>query len=1077
MTGSIAYMTGSTDPWYVKPADAGSPDAAMTKVFGPMNTGWAKYQGYSTTIFNPGNVPGFLYLDGGFQDSTAYDAFVSTNIVALEKYVYAGGILYLNASRYDTSTLTMDTSFTLGGATIAGFGVTLNHGYSASATASGPSGAALSNGPNGAAGSSWTGGYFANDYLTSTPTSSYISLIDGPTNSVLGYEKYGAGMVIFGGLSDPKYDLPTTQADNLVANILSFGDNAFVPTLTTVIPGTLEQGQTTVIGHVTPFQTIDTLVVSAQTETQSGVVSLSVLNNGTYDVLYTARGGLYTTPPGAIPSKVVEHITYSITDTSHTNTPNVASGTSDVQLDPGATISGSVASPGTIEKGQTIQIGSVAPGILGDALTVTSTAAGGTVSIDSTLVAGSYKVLYTALPAVTAPSHADAFTFTVKDQYNDVAPSQAASVVLDYGPVVTASPLANVGTIEVGQSYIVGTVTAGLAGDTLSIQGTATGGTYSLGAPSGLVQNVIYTATLAGANLADVTSYVIKDQYNDASSGGTANIQIDKGPSATTALNLVVGHGLTYGITMVATGATVGLSGDTLKFATDSATLGSVATILGGATLNYTAPAAIFVPTLDTVTYTINDQYNDVSQPGVAHVTIDPGPTAQDVTGSVTVGKTLVVGTVTPGLTIDNLTLNTTGALGTLALGADGTLTYTANGTYNLPSFGHVDDIFTYTVHDQWGDTITKNADITVNNMVNYINGPTYGNGTTTGGAYGDNVVTLTGFYNTLILSQTSSDVVNGGDGNTTITKQNGDLESHLRGYNNTITAGIGNHTIDGSAGVLNVTLQAGNNNISFGGFNNTIKVGNGNNTIYQPVAGDGGANYVKTGNGTQTIVLGGNTNTVIVGDNTGPGTTFINAGPGGVDTVTAGNGNHYILAGGYHDNISVGNGTDVIFATNTAGTSVANPSGTPSGIPNTGVSNSGLATVTLGNTAGTVADFFVYLGGIQNTVFLGSSAGAHLTTVSGGQGSDNYVLATNGGNAKISGFQLNGGDKVDVSQFFSSSEFAALTSHAVITTPSAGEAIVTLSGASGSASLDLLGTGVGIATPTQLLSHFTYGH
>ncbi len=1064
MAGSIVYMTGSTDPWYVKPSDLGSPDAAMNTSFGVNSTSsthWTKYQGYSTAAIDASNT--LLYIDGGYQDSTAFDAYVSANISALQTYVFNGGILFLNASRYDTADQTL------------GFGITLKHGYSASATAVIPS-SSVFQGPGGATVTSFTGGYFANDYLVAAQGSNFVSLINGTSGSVLGYEKYGTGMVVFGSMSDPKYDLPLTQAEALRANILNFADNAFVPVITVASPGTVEQGQTTIIGNVLGFQPGDTLVL---TETKgSGTVSLGGLKlDGSHDVMYLAPGTLYPDPTNPISVSVIDNVGFKIVDTNHLNAPDIASAIAAVQLDRGPIVAAFLAPPGTVEASQFIQIGTVTPGIVGDTLHVSSNAAGKVTLGTVVGVNGQVAVLYQA-PAVVATSHIDHFAYTVTDQYNDVAPVAGVTVALDAGPKITAlQPGTNVptGTIEIGQVIKLGTVQAGYATDTLSIAATATGGTVTLGSvQTNGVYDVNYTATVTGQNLADTFSYTVKDQYNDATATSTALVQLDNGPSIGTLPNLIVGHGLAYVVTLPAAGATPGLAGDTLKFSTGTATLGTESASSptpGPSRLTYTAPNST-VQTADTFTYLVSDQYNDVKQTGTGHVTVDPGPAALDVTGNVTVGKTLAVGSVTPGLTVDVLSLSTTGAKGTLSLASDGTLVYTANGSYNLPSFGSVVDSFTYTVSDQWGDTITKHANITVNNIINYITGPTYGNATTYGGSVGDNVVTLTGFNNTLILSPTSSDVVTGGDGATTITKGNGDLTSHLRGYGNTINAGIGSHTIDGSAGTLDVSFGNGNNSISFSGYQNTIIVGNGNNVIFQP--GSGGGNVVKTGDGTQTIVLDGANNQVTVGNNTGPGFNFINAGPVGGEVVTAGDGNNYILAGGFGDTITVGNGTAVIFATATTG-GVNNPS-SAAALPNTGVSNAGMATVSLGNTAGTAADFFVFLGGSSNTVFLGSSTGGHLTTVHGGTGSDAYVVAAHGGNSVINDFQMAGSDKIDVSQFFTAGEFASLGTHVtVLAGGAAGEALVTLTGAHGGATLDLFG----VTTPTsaQILPHLTWGH
>lgn len=1051
MIGRTIYMTGSTDPWYVKPSDPGSPDAALNRALGAGN--WSKDQGFTTTAIDSGTA--FLYIDGGYQTSTAFDTFMTKNVLALQNYVSKGGVLFLNASRYDTADQAL------------GFGVTLKHGYSPSATAV-VANSLVFNGPNGATGTNFTGGYFANDTLSFSSDSGFQTLLNGTAGAVLGYEKYGAGMVIFGSMSDPKYDLPLAQAETLRANIISFGDNAFVPVVAAALPATVEINQTTIVATVTAFQPVDTLVLSKT----SGTGSLSLVNHadGTYDVVYTA--------PSSIAASVIDNLGYTVTDTSHATDLNVASGTAAVQLDRGPVVTGGVVAPGTVEFGQFIKIGTVTAGLSGDTLSVLGSTAMGTVTISAASTNGVYTVLYQA-PSSVPTSVPDTFSYVVTDQHNDVKPSAAATVQLDAGPkvvAVQANPLISTGTIEIGQTITLGTVTAGIATDTLAIVATAGGGSVALvpTATAG-VETIVYTATQAGVNLLDAVSYSITDQYSDAMTKNSALVQLDKGPSIGPAPSFTVGHGLSYVLTLDKVGATPGLAGDTLSFSKSSALIGTVS--FAGPIDTYTA-TNVTVPTTVALSYTIADQHSDVTQTGVATVMIDPGAAALNLTGSVTVGKSVVLGTVTPGLAGDVLKMTTTGAEGHLTMAADGTLTYVADGgaAYGtIPSLGSVSDAFTYTVTDQWGDTVTRNIAVKVNNIINYITGPVNGGGTTHGGVVGDNVVTLTAFNNNVVL-YTGSDVVTGGDSGTTITKASGDLVAHIRGFYDSITSlGVGNHTIDGSASQITVNLGAGDNTIAFDGFNNVITAGAGTNLIYQTTTSNGN-NTVTLGDGTQTVVIGGFHNVIKVGNNTGTGFTFINAGPGGDEAVTAGDGNNYILAGGYRDVVTVGNhGTDVIFATGTSG-SLANPPGTPAAVPSTGVVNSGVATITLGTVLGTDTDNFVFLGGTSNVVFLGSSTGGHLNTINGGNGLDSYVVAANGGNSVFSTFQLVNGDKIDLSRFLTSAEFASLSGHVVFTAgTTANDQVMTVTGAAGSAMLDLYGTAG--ASHATLLSHLSFGH
>jgi hypothetical protein len=83
----------------------------------------------------------------------------------------------------------------------------------------------------------------------------------------------------------------------------------------------------------------------------------------------------------------------------------------------------------------------------------------------------------------------------------------------------------------------------------------------------------------------------------------------------------------------------------------------------------YTAPSAITTSALDTVSYTVTDQYNDAAASRSIGVQLDAGPSITAVTPAVVEkGQTTEIGTVAPGLAGDMLTLKQTGGNGTLSL-------------------------------------------------------------------------------------------------------------------------------------------------------------------------------------------------------------------------------------------------------------------------------------------------------------------------------------------------------------------------------------------------------------------------
>ena len=185
--------------------------------------------------------------------------------------------------------------------------------------------------------------------------------------------------------------------------------------------------------------------------------------------------------------------------------------------------------PSVVENGQTTVIGIVTPGASGDTLTLTETGGIGTLSLGPVQADGSQQVIYTA-PTSIAASATDSVSYQVSDQQAGTSASGTADVQLDAGPSVTAQTPSSV---QIGQSTVIGTVTPGLPGDTLTLTQTAGTGTLSLGpAQADGTQQVIYTTPAAiNANAVDAISYMIADQHNDLVASGSATVQLSAGAS------------------------------------------------------------------------------------------------------------------------------------------------------------------------------------------------------------------------------------------------------------------------------------------------------------------------------------------------------------------------------------------------------------------------------------------------------------------------------------------------------------------------------------------------------------------
>jgi Ca2+-binding RTX toxin-like protein len=125
-----------------------------------------------------------------------------------------------------------------------------------------------------------------------------------------------------------------------------------------------------------------------------------------------------------------------------------------------------------------------------------------------------------------------------------VVATGSANVQLDAGPTITA---ATPGVVEKGQTTVVGRVTPGLVGDTLTlVQAPGSSGMLSLGPVSGGVQQVIYTppSTIA-ANTPDTVSYTITDQHKDAVAVGSSTVPV--APAGDSIYVGTAGHSITVG--------------------------------------------------------------------------------------------------------------------------------------------------------------------------------------------------------------------------------------------------------------------------------------------------------------------------------------------------------------------------------------------------------------------------------------------------------------------------------------------------------------------------------------------------
>ncbi len=212
-----AVYIGSTggDPWF-----SNSNQVAMNTVFGATWT-----QAYFETlnvsaIFSASNC--FIFMEGGDFTTTAFENFLNTNLPAIEAWVAAGGRLIINAAP------------NVGGNVNYGFGgVTLNYDGGTSLAwdgnaSAGQAGHAIFNGPYLPCGTTFFGNYFAHAWISGGATISLMDYMPAPGPS-LTEKAWGAGRVLFGGMTTSNWHTPWPETDNLIANIISYQSSCTPP--------------------------------------------------------------------------------------------------------------------------------------------------------------------------------------------------------------------------------------------------------------------------------------------------------------------------------------------------------------------------------------------------------------------------------------------------------------------------------------------------------------------------------------------------------------------------------------------------------------------------------------------------------------------------------------------------------------------------------------------------------------------------------------------------------------------------------------------------------------------------------
>jgi CshA-type fibril repeat protein/VCBS repeat-containing protein len=330
------------------------------------------------------------------------------------------------------------------------------------------------------------------------------------------------------------------------------------------------------------------------------------------------------------------------------------------------------------------------------ALTVTEATgpSDGTLSLDSD---GTY--VYTPDAGF---SGSDEFTYVIHDAFGNTSSAVPVTITVDPSAVADTADVAAGGTLN--------EMTSVLANDL----GTALTAVHVSGPTHGtLVLNVdgTYTYTpVVGYVGPDSFTYEAEDEFGDLSAPATVSIGVGIPPAPVGTNDTGTG----------AAGSTLH-GGSVLANDSGTGTLSAVeATPPAHGTLNLASDGVYtYVPAAgysgpDSFTYTISDQYGNVSTPVTVNLTVDP--TAKPDLATLTEGTTLH-GTTVLGNDLGTGPLTAVKISGT----SHGTLTLAANGTYTyVPAIGFTGtDTFTYEVEDAFGNlsapvTVTLHVTATV---------------------------------------------------------------------------------------------------------------------------------------------------------------------------------------------------------------------------------------------------------------------------------------------------------------------------------------------------------------------------
>ncbi|MCB9021558.1 MAG: PKD domain-containing protein [Chitinophagales bacterium] len=210
ITGTDGYyiysnVYGGPEPWFTT-----SGQETMDAVYGPGEWTLGFYETLDPeAVFSTSTC--FVWMEGGDAMASELETFFDNNTVLIENWVASGGHLFVNSAPNEGDGM----SFHFGG-------VNLFYAYYTNTAEAFDASHPIFDGPFTPVGTSWSGGSFGHAVIQDGGFDTVIVDQFSPSQVVLAEKGWGAGRVMFGGMTPFAFHSPLAEATNLRYNIVSY---------------------------------------------------------------------------------------------------------------------------------------------------------------------------------------------------------------------------------------------------------------------------------------------------------------------------------------------------------------------------------------------------------------------------------------------------------------------------------------------------------------------------------------------------------------------------------------------------------------------------------------------------------------------------------------------------------------------------------------------------------------------------------------------------------------------------------------------------------------------------------------